>query len=165
MTSIREEAIQELKRFGISGPLVYLIDLIPLIEIMWADGKIQDGELDILTGYLKTHVTRINKTAGCDVLTQEQAQDFVRQFLKTRPDPELLACLRKLVSPVRLSGSDEKSNEALRRSLLSACLDIAASSVCQYPYGLGDRFNSEEKRCFFEVVESLSKDGGLNGCD
>lgn len=156
MDTLRQEAIQKLQRFGISGPLVYLIDLIPLIEIMWADGKAQDGELEVLSKYLKTHVKRINKTAGCQVLTQEQGHAFIQQFLKKRPDPELLKCLRNLVRPVRLSGSDQKSNQALRRSLLSASLDIAASSVCQYPYGLGDRFNADEKRCFFEIIESFN---------
>jgi len=40
--------------------------------------------------------------------------------------------------------------------LLAACLDIAASSVTQYPYGLHDRFAPEEKRCFFEILESVS---------
>lgn len=158
MTSLRQEAIQDLQRFGISGPLVYLIDLIPLIEISWADGKVQSGELEVLHGYLETHVKRINETAGCEVLTQAQAQAFIQQFLKKRPAPELLTCLRNLVNPVRMSSSDQESNQALRRSLLSACLDIAASSVCQYPYGLGDRFNANEKRCFFEIVESFVND-------
>ncbi len=156
MNETRKEAIENLQEFGISGPLVYLVDLIPLIEIMWADGKVQAGELEVLNSYLDTHVERINKTAGCQVLTLEQAHAFIQQFLNARPDPRLLKCLRSLVNPVRLTGSDQESNQALRRSLLSACLDIAASSVCEYPYGLGDRFNAEEKRSFFEIIDSLT---------
>lgn len=155
MKKLRQEAIQELQQFGIAGPLVYLIDLIPLIEIIWADGIVQDGELDVFYNYLDSHVDRINKIAGCNVLTLDQARAFLDQFLKKRPDPELIKCLRNLVNPVRLSNSDHERNQALRNSLLSACLDIAASSVCQYPYGLGDRFNADEKRCFFEIIDSL----------
>jgi len=48
-----------------------------------------------------------------------------------------------------------QKNNALRGSLLAACLDIASSSVIEYPYGLGERFNPAEKRCFFEILESL----------
>ena len=35
----REKMIKELAGFGIKQEYVYLIDVIPLIEIMWADGK------------------------------------------------------------------------------------------------------------------------------
>jgi len=44
----------------------------------------------------------------------------------------------------------------LKESLLAACLDIASSSVTQYPYGLHDRFTPQEKRCFFEILQSLA---------
>ena len=61
-----EEAIEELEHFGISGAQIYLIDLIPLIEMIWADGKAQDAEVSILDDYLKKHVKHINSTAGYD---------------------------------------------------------------------------------------------------
>jgi len=155
MESLREKAIEDLRRFGISGTQIYLIDLIPLIEIIWADGMVQAGELEILENYLQTHVDHINGVAGCRVLTLTDAKAFINRFLDQRPDPELLKCLRELVHPVRLSNSDAQTNRALKESLLSTCLDIAASSVIRYPYGLGDRFNPAEKQCFFEIVESF----------
>lgn len=34
----REETIEKLRGYGIEGPLIYLIDIIPLIEMLWADG-------------------------------------------------------------------------------------------------------------------------------
>jgi hypothetical protein len=51
-------------------------------------------------------------------------------------------------NPVRLSGSHTETNKAVKASMLSAGVDIAASSIIQYPYGLCDRFNSAEKRRF-----------------
>jgi hypothetical protein len=48
-----DDAIEELERFGITGAQIYLIDLIPLIEMIWADGKAQDAEVSILADYLK----------------------------------------------------------------------------------------------------------------
>ena len=156
MDSIREKAIEDLNQFGITGTQVYLIDLIPLIEMIWADNTIQDGELKILEDHVKRHVDNVNTIAGCQVLTLSEAQSFIKRFLDQRPDPDLLKCLRELVHPVRLSSSDNETNKALKRSMLSACLDIAASSVTRYPYGIDDRFNPDEKRCFFEILESLS---------
>ena len=86
-----EEAIEELGRFGISGAQVYLIDLIPLIEMIWADGKAQDAEVSILANYLKKHVKHINAMAGYEALSLEAAKAFVAKFLEKRPDPKLLA--------------------------------------------------------------------------
>jgi len=97
----------------------------------------------------------MNELANCDLLNLENARNYILQFLRERPDPELLKTLRSLVAPVRLSSSNSAENDALRESLLAACLDSASSSVIEYPYGLGERFNPAEKRCFFEILESL----------
>ena len=151
-----EEAIEELEHFGITGAQVYLIDLIPLIEMIWADGKAQDAEVSILADYLKNHVKHINAMAGYEALSLETAKAFVTKFLEKRPDPELLATLRSFIAPVRLATSDPDKREKLKASLLAACLDIASSSVADYPYGLNDRFNPDEKNCFFEILKSFS---------
>jgi hypothetical protein len=151
----RKEALRRLKLHEIAGPQVYLIDIIPLIEMIWADGKAQESEIEILEDFLRKHVERINALADHEVLTLENARDFILRFLRRRPDPELLSTLRSLVAPVRLSTSDPERNAAIRDSLLAACLDIAASAVVEYPYGLGERFGPAEKRCFFEILESL----------
>jgi hypothetical protein len=153
----RQEALEELRRYGIEGSQVYLIDLIPLIEILWADGQAQTGEIIILSEYIPRHVEQVNRMAGYEVLTLESARAFVRQFLQERPTPDLLRSLRSLIAPIRLSGSDTETNKALQESLLAACLDIASSSVTEYPYKHHDRFNLEEKRCFFEILESLEQ--------
>jgi hypothetical protein len=151
-----EEAIEELGRFGINGAQVYLIDLIPLIEMIWADGKAQDAEVSILADYLKKHVKRINALAGYEALSLDAAKAFVTKFLEKRPDPQLLATLRSFIAPVRLAASYPDIRARLKASLLAACLDIASSSVTDYPYGLHDRFNPDEKNCFFEILESFS---------
>lgn len=154
--SLRQRAIDDLEHHGIRGPHVYLIDIIPLIEMIWADGRVQEGELEILKDFLHKHVSRINRVAGYEVLTYEKARDFVVGFLRKRPDPELLKTLRSLIVPLRMVSSEKDANQSLRDCLLAACLDIAASCVLEYPYGIGDRFNPEEKVCLFEILDSFS---------
>ena len=159
----RRDALNALKGYGITGEQVYLIDLIPLIEIMWADGQAQKGEVAALENYIEQHVERINRDAGCRVLSFQTAKAFAEQFIKERPSPDLMSTLREFVKPVRLSGADSENNEQLRSSLLSACMDIASSSVTHYPYNFEERFNPEEKACFFSILESLSEDGNPCG--
>ena len=60
--------------------------------------------------------------------------------------------LRSLIGPIILSSSDSRYGEPLLKLMLEACIDIAANAVRKYPYGLHDRFDSDEKRCFYEII-------------
>ena len=102
-TNARAAALEELKRFGIRGPNVYLIDLIPLIEMIWADGKAQQAELSHLETFVRHHVERINTMAEQQQLSYSAAYQFLSGFLEERPDPSLMKTLRSFVAPVRLS--------------------------------------------------------------
>ena len=75
-----DDAIAELERFGITGAQIYLIDLIPLIEMIWADGKAQDAEVSILADYLKAHVKHINQQADYKALSMAEAKKFVKKL-------------------------------------------------------------------------------------
>jgi len=151
----RAEAVERLAEHGITGVEVYLIDVIPLIEMIWADGQAQDEEVELMRDFLRRHVDHVNALAGRAILAQEQASAFVDRFLHEPPPPEVLRALRNLVRPVRLTNSDPAVNASLRRSLLAACLDIAASAVVAYPYGRGERFDALEKLAYFEILDSL----------
>jgi hypothetical protein len=150
-----KEAVERLKRFGITGEKVYLIDLILLIEMMWADGQAQEGEIEILENYLKKHIERVNSRAGCEVLRLQDARDFVKPYIDKRPSPESIKNLRELVRPISFS-SDSRVTEKFKDELLHVIIDMGASSVTEYPYGLDERFNTEEKQCLFNVMKALS---------
>jgi hypothetical protein len=152
----RKEALKKLSRYGIEGAFVYLVDVIPLIEMVWADGIAQDSEIAIIDAYLHEHVNHINMMADSNILSFEDAHDFISGFLSTKPDPEFLKALRSMVAPVRLSTSDMDFNNAVRESLLATCMDIASSAASQYPHKLSERFDPAEKRCFFEILDTLT---------
>jgi Tfp pilus assembly protein PilN len=154
-TMTRQEALDRLRDFDIQGEAVYLIDLIPLIEMIWSDGQAQASEIGLFKDYLIQHIEKVNQMAGYKMLTLDQAERFISRFLKERPSKQLLETLRSLIPPLRLSSSDSEANENLRSSLLQGCLDIAASSVTHYPYESMERFCSSEKKCWFEIFETL----------
>jgi len=154
-SKLREEIMEQLKSFGISGKDVYFIDYIPLIEMIWADGEPQQGEMDIFYDFLEKHVVHLNKMAGYNAFKLEDAVQFVSGFLKERPSPEILKSLRKLAAHSGLFQEDSKKRAYFEKSLLAVCLDIGASCVKEYPYGLHERFNYDEKRCFFEIFDTF----------
>jgi len=149
----RAEALARLARFGIRGAEAYLVDLVPLIEMIWADGDAQPEEVEELLAAVRRHVARLNGMAGYTMLKEADARAFVERFLRERPDPALLAELRQLVAPLRLSSSKEADNEALRSCLLAGCLHIAARSGP--PGGGRRRITDLERATFFEILDSL----------
>ncbi len=150
----RQEALEKLKRYGIQGSQVYLIDVIPLIEMIWADDCAQESETQLLYDYLERHVRHINKLAGAQILSLKDARAFIDKFIKKRPDAELLRILRGLIEPVR-STADAAYYTEIKKSLLAQCLNIGFSAFTDDSSKGGERFDSDEKQCFFEIMESL----------
>jgi len=150
----RQEALEKLKQYGIQGPQVYLIDLIPLIEMIWADDCVQESETNLLYDYLERHVRHIHKLAGAQILSLKEARAFVDKFIKKRPDAELLRILRGLIEPVR-STADSAYYTAIKKSLLAQCLNIGFSTFTGDSSDKEGRFDSDERKCFFEIMESL----------
>ena len=153
----REDAVNELKRFGITGEQVYLIAFIPLIEMIWADGRVQAGEVAVLEDYIERYVEKFNELAGCKVLNFPSARSFVDQFLEQQPSAELIDTLKNLVKYVCFPSENNEEHEQMKNSLVYACIDIAASCVTDYPYKFQERFNAAEKQCLFSIIESLSE--------
>jgi hypothetical protein len=150
-----EGAIEMLAQYGITGPYIYLVDIIPLIEMIWADGKVQGAEVGVLRNYVSAIVKRINAACGSTALSMEQAGAFVKQFLVRRPNPELLRRLRALVTVVSFRNCQSDKARDLKESLLAACIGIAESASSGGQAG-GDCIEVAETACFFEILNSLT---------
>jgi len=152
----RADARAELAALGITGAEVHLLDTIPLIEMIWADGIAQSAELRLLDEFLAQHVRNLNELGERVVVTLERAREFVSRFLRERPDPDLLRLLRGLFVEVRLNAAPESVRSLRRQAVLDFCLDLGAACVAEYPHGDHQRFCQAEKRLFEELVLSLS---------
>lgn len=149
------EGVKRLARIGIRQQQIYFIDLVLLCEMAWADGTIQQAERDLLFCYLDHHVDSINRLAGTRVLERREARDFIVPFLETRPDPLVLETIREVIPAIRINSKEAEVVEQTRLDILNACLDIAASSVTRYPYGLKERFTTEEKEYYHQLTRLL----------
>ncbi len=149
------DAVQKLSRVGIRNSEIYLIDLIILCEMAWADGSVQEGEREILFSYLNRHIDAINRLAGCPVVEHKAARNLVRSFLDHRPGKELLDTIEEVIVPVRLDQINAANAERTCLGILNACLDIASSAVTKYPYGLSERFTKEEKEYYHKITSIL----------
>jgi len=150
------KAVEKLEILGIHDKDIYLVDIIPLVEMMWADGVAQDPEIEILQHFLDGHIEKLNQTVGYEFITKIEAYAFAQRFLKTRPDPHLLETLRNLVATVSPFTANKSKMVDIEESILAACLNIASSAVTEYPYELTERFNLAERKCYFEITGALA---------
>jgi hypothetical protein len=138
---------------GFTPETIYLLPLIPLIEVMWADGVTQPAEISIFYECLTRHLADLyNQADGEEVISIVAAEKFVGELLNSRPDPEKLRRLRDLSVQLLNLSHDAKLN----RSVLDSCLDLAAIAVTRYPYERRDRVMSLEKRVLHELFQSLN---------
>lgn len=157
MNTDREQVLRELEtEHGIRGDQIYLLEVIPLIEMIWADGKAQGAEVDILYRFVSDQVHAYRRDVeDHDFLPDAQVHAFLERFLNERPSPRLLAALRKLSGAMVAAGADPETNVRRATTVLEFCLDIAAASVTHYPYGQRERFMEMEKRILHELMETF----------
>ncbi len=125
--------------FDLKAADYYLLDLIPLIEMMWMDGKNQEGELKILYQFVLEHLAYLDQVAGVQVISIAEANDFLDRFAHHKPPQRLLTALHKFVA------QEKGVAESRKHEILEYCLDIAAACVTHYPYDIRDRIHDYEK--------------------
>jgi len=130
--------------FGLKPPDYFLLELVPLIEMIWADGKNQEPELRLLYDFAIRHVAALDRLTNGEVaVTAEQVNDFLDRFAHAPPPPGFLNALRELDYGELLTDPHERIHE--EESILRYCVDIAAAAVCEYPFGLRERVLESEK--------------------
>lgn len=154
----RREALVRLEQeFGIRGGMVYLLDVVPLVEMLWADGRCQAAEQLLISKYLRDHLERLRElSGGLEVVSPQQVDEFIQRYVMQRPLPGLLSTLRELACSVAFADAGP-STQQRKQALIDYCLDIAAAAVAAYPYGPHERFDEREKRVLRDLVEAVGQ--------
>ncbi len=162
----REQAIYELvNTHHLKENDIYLLEFIPLIEMIWADGKNQQAEIDLLYNYALEHISHLEQlTGGESPVSVEDVNAFINRFMHHRPHPQFLKDLRHYTQKLCFSSQDEQQNTDKKQTLLHYCMDIAAASVTSYPYDKHARIMESEKNLLLELMQAfqLSPDITIN---
>lgn len=137
----------------------YLLPLIPLIEVSWADGRVQKSEAGLLLDFTRRWLALLRDDAGGETIVSiSQAQNFIDRFVKARPDPALIGRLRELAVNMLELNSDKARVKQNERTVLEYCIDIAAAAVSSYPYEARERVMNEEKALLLELMHAMQID-------
>jgi tellurite resistance protein len=94
-----------LRSLGFAGAELYLAELIPAVEMAWADGVVRPNELAILEAFCEALVESLNAQAGARLFRVDRALTRMHHMLHRRLSPaerqSALLALRDLCSGPR----------------------------------------------------------------
>jgi hypothetical protein len=150
---------QLLKQHGLYDNHVYLLELIPLIQMMWADGKNQEEEIAILNRFAMQHLARLSRlNDGVMPISVEATNEFLKRFTQSPPSDDLLDDLKSLCIGRLTEKSDASKAQFQADNIINFCIDIAAACAEQYPYEFDERIVIEEKRVLRNLMQEFDFD-------
>lgn len=149
---------QFLRQYHLEEQHVYLLELIPLIKMIWADGQNQVAEVAILKRFTMNHLATLSaRNAGVLPITVETTNMFLDRFLNIEPAKEMLDDLSKICANRLRNHSDLEYSRQRAQDIINFCIDIAAACAADYPYEYDERIIEQEK----SVLKDLIKEFGF----
>ena len=145
----QQEVFEQLKsEFNLKDADFYFLDLIPLIEMIWADGVNQEGELKLLYKFVIEHIAALDQQTSLHSISVADANDFMDRFAHQKPNSRLMQELMQLFL-------NKNTGEQKHQTILEYCMDIAAACSTQQPSGLQQRVTEEEKQLLKKLFREL----------
>ena len=142
-SGIQDDAmLDELLAAGLQPATWAAIELIPMIEVAWADGSLEKKERAAI----------LSAAAECKVLPGTPAYELLESFLARRPDARLLKTWGEYVVGV-LARLDEDGRRELREQILGRAQRVAR--VAGGILGLGKKVSPEEQRVLDELARAF----------
>jgi hypothetical protein len=135
----------DLEASGFPAEAFALLELIPLVEVAWADGSVSIRERDVILAA----ALRRGFTYGDPAYRQ-----FVAWLAVEPPDAIFRASLRALVAALLRLPSSVQRDDCQRR-LLDGCQRVAevAGGICF----VGDRVSRAERRALASIADALAR--------
>jgi hypothetical protein len=134
--------------------------LMPIIEVMWADGRCQKEEIETLFHYAGLFVKLVNHDVP--EITVERAKRFFLPLLEPSAisNPRKQALLARLVDQI-IQDVVEPAHRDKRSHLFHICAEVAAAARADDEIDPKRRFSEEEGR----LLKNLFRDLRLGGND
>jgi len=147
---------QFLRQYHLEEQHVYLLELIPLIKMIWADGQKQPAEVSILKRFTMNHLaTLAARNEGVMPVTVETTNLFMDRFLGSEPSKTMLDDLNRLCVNRLRNHSDLEFSRGRAQEIIDFCIDIAAACAADYPYEFNERIVEQEKTTLKNLIKEF----------
>jgi hypothetical protein len=135
--------LEQLVAADLSGETLAALSLVPLVEVAWADGNLDDKE--------RSALLKAAEQAG---LSPDSASyQLFDEWLRERPSRRLLAAWKAYVTALS-STLDAQAKQALRQDLLGRARAVAEAAGGFL--GLGRRISSAEQAVLTELEQAFA---------
>jgi hypothetical protein len=136
---VDQETLGDLQALGYTLETVMLLNLVPLLEVAWAEGGISEHERALIVEAARAHGANEGSAADRQLAT----------WLATQPAADLFEHTRRAIG-VMLEAAPPEEREARGRDLLAYCVRIASASGGILGFG---KISPQEQ----EVIARISK--------
>lgn len=134
--------LDQLVAFGISADTLTAMSLVPLVEVAWADGRVEDAE--------KRAILTAARAAGLDETSA--GHRLLENCLSERPRAQFRKMWAQYIKTVCATLSPEERN-ALKTELLRQARSVAEAAGGFM--GLGSRVSSKEEALLAEIAAAF----------
>jgi hypothetical protein len=135
--------LEHLVTIGISVDTMIALSLIPLIEVAWADGEMQDAERDA--------ILRAAEKEGVEA--KSPAFDLLKGWLKRKPTKDLLEVWIAYVQALTAELT-EGDRQALKAEVMGRAWQVADAAGGFL--GLGNRISDEESKMLARLDRAVA---------
>lgn len=136
-----DEVLSHLDALGIECDTLAALSLVPLVEVAWADGDLDDKE----------RATILDAAHDVGIYEASAAWALLRNWLAVEPGFEILSAWNEYVTALCRT-MDQEKKEKFKQSLMGRSRAVAEASGGII--GIGNRI-SETERCVLEELEHV----------
>lgn len=140
-----EDVLRTLQRLNYDGQTVVLVDIVPLVQVAWSDGSVNDRE--------RVEIFRLARLS--QVVPEDPSWCRLSDWLKNRPSEELfqltLEALRESLRAASPETREQRMNE-----LVSNCTIVASASGGFWR--LWSKISNAEQQAIRQIVDMLEPD-------
>ena len=112
-----ETTLEELVDLGITAETLTALSLVPLVQVAWADGRIQDAEREAL----------LEAARGAGIDADSEALELLTGWLDEQPSRQMLEAWEEYVRAL-LASCSEGSRDALKAVTLDRAESVAQAA-------------------------------------
>ena len=142
-TQITDEALlTRIAELGITAESMAIVHLLPLLDVAWSDGEIQESEHSLLI-----------EAAEATGVRSGPAREKFEQYLSTPPPQELVVAATDFIAQL-LWVLPDGEREAVKSNLVDYAWRVA--DACGGVFGLWGRVEESEKTALRRIADSLA---------
>jgi hypothetical protein len=112
-----ERVLKNLVQAGVRAETMTAVSLIPMVEVAWCDGAVSAEERDAV----------LNAAAKVGIHPDSAPYELLRDWLKSRPDPQIIAAWRDYVSEMARLLPAENLAE-MKKNMIDRCTRVAEAA-------------------------------------